>query len=105
MVKSKLETQLEIEFKSLCDPDYSSIEDEKFLYAYTVEIKNNGSTTCFLSQVKWKIIDGDGSEILKNDTRVKIDSHGIMPGESFVFTESVQLTTDFATVALEIGNQ
>ena len=98
MSKSPLETQLQVEVKSLCDQEYSSITDSLFLYAYTVTIKNSGSNQCYLSEVKWKIIDGDGAEMVKNDASVKVGSHGLMPGESFVFTESIPLTTDFATM-------
>ena len=71
----------------------SSPEDDRFLWAYHVEIENNGERTLQLMTRHWKITDGDGrlQEVVGDG--VVGQQPVLRPGASFEYTSGCPLAT------------
>ena len=71
----------------------SSPEDDKFLWAYHVEIENRGGRTLQLMTRHWRITDGDGRlQEVKGDGVVG-QQPVLRPGASFEYTSGCPLGT------------
>lgn len=71
----------------------SSPEDDKFLWAYHVEIENRGARTLQLMTRHWRITDGDGRlQEVKGDGVVG-QQPTLRPGASFAYTSGCPLGT------------
>lgn len=71
----------------------SSPEDDRFLWAYHVEIENRGRRTIQLMTRYWKITDGDGRMQEVRGEGVIGKQPVLRPGASFEYTSSCPLTT------------
>ncbi len=71
----------------------SSPEDEKYLWAYHVEIKNTGERTLQLMTRHWRITDGDGRTQEVVGDGVVGQQPVLRPGASFEYTSGCPLTT------------
>jgi ApaG protein len=68
--------------------DRSSTDDNKYFWAYTVEIRNRGNTTVQLKTRHWVITDGVGKT-----EEVRGEEPVLEPGAAFEYTSGVPLPT------------
>jgi ApaG protein len=71
----------------------SSPEDDKFLWAYHVEIENRGKRTLQLMTRHWRVTDGDGRLQEVKGSGVVGQQPVLRPGASFEYTSGWPLTT------------
>ncbi len=73
--------------------EQSSPEDERFLWAYHIEIENTGERTLQLVTRHWKITDGDGRIQEVVGEGVVGQQPVLRPGRCFEYTSGCPLTT------------
>jgi ApaG protein len=79
-------------------PDQSSPNDDRFVFAYTVKINNEGSRTAQLRTRHWVITDGRGVvEEVRGDGVVG-EQPRLLPGETFQYTSGCVLETPVGTM-------
>lgn len=79
------------------EPDYLEDESEpgegRYIWAYTIEIENQGADTVQLLTREWEITDARGrTEIVRGDGVVG-EQPVLEPGESFRYTSGAPLAT------------
>ena len=78
--------------------DQSSPKDDRFVFAYTITIANEGSRTAQLRTRHWNITDGRGAvEEVRGDGVVG-EQPRLTPGQSFQYTSGCVLTTSVGTM-------
>jgi ApaG protein len=74
-------------------PEHSSPEEEQFVFAYTVTIRNTGETTAQLVSRHWIITDANNRiEEVKGEGVVG-EQPILQPGEAFEYTSGCPLPT------------
>jgi ApaG protein len=73
--------------------DESSPNDSRFVWAYTVDIHNEGSETVQLKTRHWRITDASGRTEEVRGRGVVGQTPVMAPGGSFRYTSSCPLTT------------
>ncbi len=73
--------------------DRSRPDENYFVWAYTVEIENQGSETVQLMTRHWKIADAKGSIQEVNGPGVIGEQPVLIPGQSFRYTSGAPLST------------
>jgi len=74
-------------------PEHSNPEEEQFVFAYTVTIRNTGETTAQLVSRHWIISDGNNRiEEVKGEGVVG-EQPILQPGEAFEYTSGCPLPT------------
>lgn len=71
----------------------SSPEDDRFLWAYHIEIENRGRRTLQLMTRHWRITDSDGRTQEVRGDGVVGQQPVLRPGASFEYTSGCPLTT------------
>jgi ApaG protein len=71
----------------------SSVEDDRYFWAYTIEIVNAGAITVQLKNRHWKITDANGQMQEVRGPGVVGEQPTLAPGERFEYTSGVPLTT------------
>jgi len=74
-------------------PDRSSVEDNRFFWAYTIAIVNSGTETVQLKTRHWIIMDGIGRSQEVRGEGVVGEQPVLEPGERFEYTSGVPLQT------------
>ena len=74
-------------------PEESSPEEERYFFAYTVEIVNTGSERVQLRSRHWKIMDERGQMQEVRGAGVVGEQPILGPGESFSYTSGCPLPT------------
>jgi ApaG protein len=78
--------------------DQSSPRDDRFVFAYTITISNEGIRTAQLRTRHWIITDGRGTvEEVRGDGVVG-EQPRLTPGQSFQYTSGCVLTTSVGTM-------
>jgi ApaG protein len=78
--------------------DQSSPKDDRFVFAYTITIANQGTQTAQLKTRHWIITDGRGGvEEVRGDGVVG-EQPRLAPGQSFQYTSGCVLTTSVGTM-------
>ncbi len=79
-------------------PDQSSPHDDRYVFAYTITISNEGARTAQLRTRHWIITDGRGTvEEVRGDGVVG-EQPRLAPGQSFQYTSGCVLTTPIGTM-------
>jgi ApaG protein len=79
-------------------PDQSSPQDDRFVFAYTVKIANEGGSTAQLRTRHWVITDGRGViEEVRGDGVVG-EQPRLTPGQTFQYTSGCVLQTAVGTM-------
>jgi ApaG protein len=84
-------------------PERSSIEESRYFWAYTIEIKNGGNTTVQLKTRHWVITNGVGQTQEVRGAGVVGEEPVIEPGASFEYTSGVPLPTPSGFMAGKYG--
>ncbi|MCC6947386.1 MAG: Co2+/Mg2+ efflux protein ApaG [Bradyrhizobiaceae bacterium] len=79
--------------------DRSSPEDNRYFWAYTIEIVNLGDVTVQLKTRHWKITDAQGHVQEVRGPGVVGEQPILKPGERFEYTSGVPLTTPTGLMA------
>ncbi|NRB32172.1 MAG: Co2+/Mg2+ efflux protein ApaG [Rhizobiaceae bacterium] len=86
------------DIRVLVDPAYleerSDPDAHQFVWAYTIEIRNEGQQTVQLKERYWKIIDANGKVEHVRGSGVVGEQPVINPGEVFEYTSGCPLETD-----------
>ncbi len=77
----------------------SSAEDNRYFWAYTIEIVNRGDVTVQLKTRHWKITDARGKLEEVRGPGVVGEQPVLKPGERFEYTSGVPLTTPTGMMA------
>jgi ApaG protein len=78
--------------------DQSSPKDDRYVFAYTITIANQGTHTAQLKTRHWVITDGRGGvEEVRGDGVVG-EQPRLTPGQSFQYTSGCVLTTSVGTM-------
>ncbi len=87
------------------EPDYlaeqSSPDDDQFIWAYTVEIENQGAQDLQVMERFWKIADSRGQVQEVRGAGVVGEKPVVRPGETFRYTSGAPLT---APSGVMLGN-
>ncbi|MDK1194437.1 Co2+/Mg2+ efflux protein ApaG [Cronobacter dublinensis] len=76
----------------------SSPEDERFVFAYTVTVRNLGRTPVQLLGRYWLITNGNGKETeVQGEGVVGVQPH-IQPGGEYQYTSGAVIETPFGTM-------
>lgn len=79
-------------------PDQSSPRDERYVFAYTITISNEGTSTAQLKTRHWIITDARGEiEEVRGDGVVG-EQPRLSPGQSFQYTSGCVLETPVGTM-------
>jgi ApaG protein len=83
-------------------PEYmerqSSPEDKRFLFSYSVTIRNEGSSRIRLASRYWRIIDADGEERVVEGPGVIGQHPELAPGDSFEYASFCPMLTPWGTM-------
>jgi ApaG protein len=79
--------------------DKSSPGQDRYFWAYTIEIKNLGDVTVQLKTRHWKITDGQGHVQEVRGPGVVGEQPVLKPGERFEYTSGVPLNTPTGLMA------
>jgi ApaG protein len=80
-----------------CTPQYleeeSAPDEDRFFWAYTIEINNDGDETVQLRSRHWRITDGEGRTEEVRGPGVVGETPVLEPGGSFRYTSGCSLDT------------
>lgn len=84
-------------------PDHSDPDEQRFVWAYTVEIENAGRETIQLVDRRWIITDAHGRVEEVKGPGVVGEQPTLRPGESFHYTSGCPLPTDSGAMVGHYG--
>jgi len=76
----------------------SSPEDRRFLFSYSITIRNEGSSPIRLATRHWRIVDSDGEERVIEGPGVVGLHPEIAPGDSFEYSSFCPMLTAWGTM-------
>lgn len=76
----------------------SKPEQQHFLFAYQIEIHNQGTQTAKLLTRSWEITDADGEQTQVHGSGVVGKQPLIEPGKSFQYTSSTSIRTPIGSM-------
>ncbi len=74
-------------------PEQSSPDEDRYVWAYTIEIANLGGETAQLLSRYWRITDAEGQVQEVRGPGVVGEQPRLEPGEAFTYTSGVPLST------------
>jgi ApaG protein len=95
---SNTDYQFDIEIATRFLDDQSVPEEGRFVFAYTVHIRNDGKVPARLLGRRWLITDGNGKEQEVVGEGVVGEQPWLRPGEGFEYTSGAVLETDIGTM-------
>ena len=95
----KKKHQIEVKVKPLYLPHQSEPENKKYVFSYTVTIRNTGSMAARLLTRHWIITNGNGGKEEVKGAGVVGEHPNLKPGESYQYTSASILTTPVGTMA------
>jgi ApaG protein len=87
------EHSIEVDVKTAYVPEQSQPDEDRYVFAYTITIRNNGAKGAKLLTRHWVITDGDGKEQEVRGTGVVGEQPHLEPGEEFQYTSGTVLET------------
>ena len=89
---------IRVRVQSMYLPDQSNPRDDRYVFAYTITISNEGARTAQLKTRHWIITDARGEvEEVRGDGVVG-EQPRLAPGQSFQYTSGCVLTTPIGTM-------
>jgi ApaG protein len=76
----------------------SSPDDKRFLFSYSVTIRNEGDVRVRLATRRWRIVDADGEERIVEGPGVIGQHPELSPGDSFEYSSFCPLLTPWGTM-------
>ena len=93
MKESQTTENVEVEAESFFLEDHSDPEENHFVFAYKIRIKNHGSQTVQLLSRHWIITDSNGKTEEVKGEGVVGEQPILNPGEKFEYTSGTPLST------------
>jgi ApaG protein len=90
--------QFDIDVDTRFLDDQSAPEEGRYVFAYTIHIRNQGKVPARLLGRHWLIIDGNGKEHEVVGEGVVGEQPWLRPGEGFQYTSGAVLETDIGTM-------
>lgn len=84
---------IDIDVKTAFLPDQSEVENERYVFAYTITIRNNGEEPAKLLNRHWVITDANGKTQEVRGEGVVGEQPYLKPGESYQYTSGTVLET------------
>ena len=78
--------------------DQSSPDKERYVFSYTVTLRNQGSSPAQLISRHWIITDGDGKQQEVRGAGVIGEQPHLNPGDQYEYTSGTLLTTPVGTM-------
>lgn len=75
-------------------PEHSDPDEDRWVWAYTIEIENGGGETIQLIDRRWIITDAQGRVEQIEGQGVVGEQPVLQPGDSYQYTSGCPLTTD-----------
>lgn len=92
------DTEIDISVQTQYLSDQSDPANDRYAFAYTIGIENNGTEAVKLLSRRWLITDdNDQVEEVRGEGVVGLQPL-IQPGQKFVYTSGAVLTTEFGTM-------
>jgi len=85
--------QFEINIATQYVEDQSEPDNERFVFSYTVTIKNQGDAPAQLMRRKWLITDANGKELEIEGEGVVGEQPSIAAGEKYTYTSGTIIET------------
>ena len=98
MDQSELHDTIKVDVKTAYLPNHSSPEDCRFVFAYTITIRNVGETPTQLLTRSWLITDADGKVQEVQGDGVVGDQPHIPPGSYHSYSSGAVLETPIGTM-------
>jgi ApaG protein len=89
----KQDNRIEVKVKTTYVEEHSQPDEERYVFAYTVTIRNSGDTPARLITRHWVITDGHGREQQVHGEGVVGEQPYLKPGEEFRYTSGTVLET------------
>ena len=89
---------LDIDVASRYLDDQSEPEQDRYVFAYTINIRNSGTVAARLVSRHWLITDANGKVQEVRGEGVVGEQPWLRPGESFVYTSGSVLETSLGTM-------
>mgnify|MGYP000040806010 CR=1 FL=1 len=97
-MKTELSEGIVVDVDTLYVESESSPDEERFVFAYTVTIRNEGEVPARLTNRRWKIVDANGKvQDVRGEGVVGEQPH-LKPGEGFQYTSGTMLETSMGTM-------
>ncbi len=90
--------KIDIDVKTHYLEEQSVPEENRYVFAYTITIRNNGNLPAKLLQRHWVITDGDGKTQEVRGEGVVGEQPHIAPGDHFSYTSGTVLDTPVGTM-------
>ncbi len=90
--------KFEIRVDAYFDEEHSQVEQEKYVYIYSIRIKNLGRKSAQLLKRKWLITNEDGESLIVRGDGVVGEQPVILPNNSYRYTSGVVLETEIGTM-------
>ena len=90
--------QFDIDVDTRFLDDQSAPEEGRYVFAYTIHIRNQGKVPARLLGRHWLITDGNGKEHEVVGEGVVGEQPWLRPGEGFQYTPGAVLETDIGTM-------
>jgi ApaG protein len=94
----QLANQVDIEVETHYIEEQSLPEEDRYVFAYTITIRNNGEQPAKLLNRHWLITDGDGNTQEVRGEGVVGEQPHIGPGDYFRYTSGTVLETPVGTM-------
>jgi ApaG protein len=99
MIEQTPDYRIEIAVRSVYIDDESEPEANKYVFAYTITMRNVGTVPAQLLTRHWIITDADGKvQEVRGDGVVGEQPH-LVPGEDFQYTSAALIETPVGTMA------
>ena len=90
--------RIDVDAESVYVEEQSDPEDRRYLFAYTITIRNTGAVTAQLLSRHWVITDADGEVQEVRGEGVVGEQPTLAPGEGFRYTSAALLPTPVGTM-------
>ena len=90
--------QFDIDVDTRFLDDQSAPEEDRYVFAYTIHIRNQGKVPARLLGRHWQITDGNGKVREVVGEGVVGEQPWLRPGEGFEYTSGAVLETDIGTM-------
>ena len=98
MMEQAPDYRIEIAIQSVYIDDESEPDDNKYVFAYTVTIRNVGTVPAQLLTRHWTITDADGKVQEVRGEGVVGEQPRLVPGEDFQYTSAALIETPVGTM-------
>lgn len=90
---NQTDAHIDVEVLTNYIPEQSSPEEDRFVFAYTITIRNSGSLAAKLLTRHWIISDANGKVQEVHGEGVVGEQPYLKPGESFEYTSGTMIET------------